>query len=336
MPIKGSSAKRIDELVEALGAESAVTRETAVARLTLVGVRAVPRLAALVGSAGPTTARVAALGALEAIADSRAVDAVLAAIDDPEPEVAAMAATSARSFLRGPHESRVLDRLTGATLDRTRHQAVRLAALRTLTTLGASTVAPLFDALSDDPDASVRSAAGEPPAPAAVETPLDLVMRASEQGLPEDPAPLRAAGVQAAATAPLPALLRIIELSREREMALPSPRRLPWTALRGTAHVALASRRSRLGVYDLRESLETAAAPLPADFLSALARLGDTSCLEPIAAAFTRSTRPSEDDWRLQLAEAFRGIVKRERLTSRHSIIKKIVKRYGKSLVGSH
>ena len=334
MPITGSSAKRVDALVTALGSESAVERDTAVARLTVVGARAVAQLVALVGSGAPPPARIAALGALEAIADSHAAGAVLDAMDDAEPTVAAAAADATRAFLRGSHESLVVDRLTGAALDRARHRSVRVAALRVLTALGASTIAPLFAALTTDPDDAVRSAAtGPPSAIRSIERePIDEVIRAAEEGLPEDPVRLREAVLRAASAAPLPALLRIVERGRERESTQPASRRLQWTALRGAVHVALAGRGSRLAVYDLRESLETARAPLPADFLAALDRVGDASCLEPIAAAYARSTRPAEEDWRQHLLEAFRGIVTRERLTNRHAAIKKIKRRWKRAL----
>ena len=41
-----------------------------------------------------------------------------------------------------------------------------------------------------------------------------------------------------------------------------------------------------MALYDLREALKATAAPLPVEFLTALSLVGDTSCLEAIAAAF--------------------------------------------------
>ena len=46
-----------------------------------------------------------------------------------------------------------------------------------------------------------------------------------------------------------------------------------------------AQRDSRLAVYDLRETIESASAPVAVEFLQALTLVGDISCLEPIAAA---------------------------------------------------
>ena len=100
---------------------------------------------------------------------------------------------------------------------------------------------------------------------------------------------------------------------------------------RAAAHVALASRGSRLALYDLRESLESADAPLPVEFLAALSLVGDASCLEAIAAAYARpaaSGRGRDDWWRQHLADAFRAIVAREAITRRHAVMKKIEKRW--------
>jgi hypothetical protein len=108
------------------------------------------------------------------------------------------------------------------------------------------------------------------------------------------------------------------------------PRASVQTRARGCAHVALAKRSSLLGVYDLREALESASAPLPVEFLAALALTGDTSCLEAIAAAHGRAT---DRWWREHLADAFHAIVERERLTRRHAVLKKIQKRCRTSLV---
>ena len=65
--IKTSSARDIDALLIDLTTGGDVRRETAIARLTVLGTRAVDRLAALVESDAPVEARQAALRALEAI-----------------------------------------------------------------------------------------------------------------------------------------------------------------------------------------------------------------------------------------------------------------------------
>ena len=76
MPIRKSSAASIDALAADLTSESPVTREAAIARLTVIGPRAVDSLVAIVSrpEKGPT-ARAAALRALEALGDARALEA---------------------------------------------------------------------------------------------------------------------------------------------------------------------------------------------------------------------------------------------------------------------
>lgn len=127
-----------------------------------------------------------------------------------------------------------------------------------------------------------------------------------------------------AGNAPLTSVLALIERIREREGHEPADRRAEWTNARMSAHLALARRGSRVALFDLRESLAQAA-PLPSDALAALALSGDRSCLEPIASAYARA---KDKRWRDGLLEAFHAIVKREKLTSRHALIKRLEKRW--------
>jgi hypothetical protein len=94
---------------------------------------------------------------------------------------------------------------------------------------------------------------------------------------------------------------------------------------RAAAHLALAQRGSRVALYDLRETIESARDRLPVEFFAAVTAIGDASCLEPIASAYSRAS----DDWsRRHLADAFRAIVDREKMTKRHATAKKIEKRW--------
>jgi hypothetical protein len=334
VPIKASAARQIEALVDDLGSDRADAREAAVARLTLVGARAVDRLLRVVDSAAAPAARAAALRALEAIGDPRAIDPVLEAIDAAEVTVAAAAASTARVFLRGPRGAAVVDRLTRAAMDTARDEEARVAALRALADLNRSTIAPLLDALRRDPSEAIQAATRRT---AAVD-PADTITRAAERGLPDEPAELGAALTRGGARVALPLLLRIIERVREREGAESPAARPEWTRVRGRAHVALADRGSRIALYDLRESIEAASSPLPVEFLAALSTIGDASCLEAVAAAYARATpsRSSKQEndrwWRDHLADAFRLIVTRESLTRRHSVVKKIEKRWGNAL----
>ncbi|HWF86571.1 MAG TPA: hypothetical protein VG222_17050 [Vicinamibacterales bacterium] len=327
MAIRLSSSKDIDALVADLSAPAAVTREAAVARLTIIGARAVERLTAVVASSAAVTARTAALRALEAIGDPRGRAAILRALADADAAVAAAAATAASGYLHGPHGAEALDHLTRTALDRSRAGSVRVAAVRAVGELDSATIAPLLDALRDDRDKDVRAAA------AAMATrnastgrePTATLAAAADGELPADPGDLRDAIVHAGATATLPEMLRVIETVRARESAEPASTRGEWTAVRAAAHFALAVRGSRIALYDLRESLAATDARLPVEWLAALAAVGDATCLEPMAAAHAHTADPW---WREHVADAFRAIVKREGVTRRHAVMKRIEKRW--------
>jgi HEAT repeat protein len=330
MSIRASSSKPIDALIADLAGASAIRREAAIARLTVIGARAVERVVALAASAAGSPARAAAFRTLEGIADPRALEPALRAIADSDPTVAASAVAVARIFVRSARGAMAVDRLTSCTLDRRRPEAVRLAALRALRDLDAATIAPLLASLADDPNGAVRAAAARSPARGRTDVdPMDVLARAAEEGLPDDPGRLRRAIVQAGHGGPLPHLLKIVERVREREPSESVDRRGEWATTRAAAHVALAQRGSRIAVYDLRETLEAANAPLPVEFLTALSLAGDASCLEAIAGAHARAR---DAWWRGHLADAFRTIAAREKLTRRHAVMKRISKRWGMSI----
>ena len=328
MAIRPSSSKQIDALIADLTASGALARDTAVARLTLLGARAVERLVAVAAADGAAEGRAAAWRALEAIGDARALDPALALLAVPggDPTVGAAAAGVARAHLRGRHGARALDRLAAVLLDRSRPQTVRLAALRALRDLERPTIAPILASLADDPDSSLRQEAGlsESAAPRGADDPGAMVRRAAQEGLPDDPAAIRHALNLAGDTVPLPVLGKVVERVREREGSEPPAIRDQWRLARAAAHVALAHRGSRLALYDLRESFETSKGPLPVEFLAAVSLIGDASCVEAIAAAHGKAENAW---WRHQLADAFYTIVQREKLTGRHALMKKIARR---------
>ncbi len=326
MPIRASSSKQIDALIANLNAGDAVARETAVARLTLLGARAVGRLLAA-AAAGSAASRAAAWRALEAIGDPRALEPALAALTtDEEPAIGTAAAGVARAHLRGARGAEAVDRLAAVLLDRTRHETVRLAALRALRELEPATIAPILAALAGDPNTAIRTEAGlsDRAAPRSAEDPATIVARAADGSLPDDPAALRHALNLSGATAPLTALQKVVDRVREREGSEPAAARDAWRLTRAAAHVALANRGSRIALYDLRESLETATGTLPVEFLAALTLVGDASCVEAIAGAHANA---QDAWWRHHLADAFYTIVQREKLTSRHAVMKRIAKR---------
>ena len=284
-------ASSTDTLIAALSSDRAVTRESAVARLTVVGARAVDRLVDVARSAATPAARTAALTALERIGDRRALTAALPLTADSDVDVALAAIAVAGAFVRDPHGVAAVDRLTALAVDTSRPPSIRAAAVAALQTLGASTIKPLVERLSDDP--ALRFAE-----PAAMRTRL-----------------------AASAKAPLAALLKIVEEIRERERDASKAERAAWLEVRGEAHALLAHRRSTIALYDLREAIEQAKTPLPAGFLRAAVAIGDAACLEPIAAAYAAA---KDLYWKKSLGDAFQAIVKRHRLTGRHAVMQKL------------
>jgi HEAT repeat protein len=328
LAIRASSSKQIDTLIADLSG-SAVARETAVARLTLLGARAVERLIVAAGSAGHAGGRAAAWRALEGIGDPRALDPALAALaaSDLEPAIGVSAAGVARVHLRGPRGAVAVDRLAEVLLDRTRAETLRLAALRALRELDPATIAPILASLAGDPNPIVRTEAGlsDRGAPRGAGDPVEVIARAAAGNLGDDADVLRHAVNLAGSAAPLASLQKVVERVREREGAEPAAVRDQWRLTRAAAHVALAHRESRLALYDLRESFESAKGPLPLEFLTAMSLVGDDTCVEAMAAAHAKA---KDAWWQEQIARVFRDVLSRERLTKRHAALRRIEKRW--------
>ena len=282
-----------------------VEREAAIARLRVIGARAIGRLTALARSGAPDVARAAAVKALEGIDDprTRAVVLELAAADSPAVAAASIAAT--RPWLG--RDAAVLDLVAAAALDAGRPQAVRAAAVDALAELPAALVGPVLERLRAEAPAMAERAAGH--AGPSLDEP---------EGVREWLA-LRVG-------APLSEIHDAIVRMRERERDAPAGRRDAWRTARGAAHLALAGRGSRVALYDLRETFETAAGPVPLDFLAAAAAVGDATCLEPLAKAWAAAD--TDPWWRERLAETARAILTREKMTSRNSIVKRVRTRH--------
>ncbi len=303
MPIKASSTKQIAALVADLGAASDIIREAAVARLILIGGRAVGRLVTVADSDAPGPTRIGAFRVLDAIGHPRALAPALRAIDDTDSKVAIAAVGVARRFLRSAAGAAAVDRLTATALDRTRPNDVRVAALHALRDLDPLTVAPLLKSLAGDPVAAMSA----------------------EPSVPDEARAIRQTVASRGGDVALSELLRLVEQVRDREAAAAANRREEWATARAAVHLALAKRGSRIALYDLREWLETARQPLPVESLAALSLIGDAACLAPVAAAYSRSR---DVWWRDRLVDVFQAILKRERLTRRSAVLKKIEKKW--------
>lgn len=328
MTIKASTAAEVGALVAALLGPDDVMRESAIARLAIIGPRATERVIASYGATTDGETKIALLRAMEAIGDPRAAPLARQALRDGG-RVGLAAAGVLRVLLDSSHiatATAALDALVTAALDRGMERPVRLAAFEALQDVPGDVGERVAAALREDGDAVLQTGAAEAPRAAAAAAALWTEALAGR--LPDAPAAFGEALQTRAASAPLAVLQTLIDAMRAREAAVRSASlRSEWRALRGRLHHALALRGSRVALYDLRETLAEAAEPLPVSYLAALHVVGDASCLEPIVAAFSRA-QPGEAWWRHQLAAAFQGIVKRERITQRHPIRKRIRNRW--------
>lgn len=327
MVIKASAASEIRTLVAALAADDEVRREAAIARLAIIGARAVDALRRAYEGAGDRATRIAVLRALESIGDGRTVGIARRAITEGG-DLAVAAASALRSLLDSPHAptaTGALDVLVATALDPHAERRVRVAAFDALQDMPEGVRARVAEALEADPDPHLKARAVDLPRDAAA---AESVWQDALDGqLPEDPAALRGAAQTRAPAAAFSALQKMIDAVREREASVSrADARAAWQHVRGALHQALALRGSRVAVYDLRETIEDSRGPLPTSFLAALHVVGDASCLEPLAAAYARSR--TDERWQVQLAAAFRAIAKREKITRRHAVMKRILARW--------
>lgn len=294
MVIRSSSAREVQQLVSELRQGHSVARESAIARLRVLGSRAVVRLSTLVRHDATAAARAAGLKALEGIDDPRVVDIATGALDDPDAAVRRAAVMTLRGWLVHETGTRVMDALTSVALDAHQDDGVRSAARDALAQLPGEIVKPILE---------------------------HTVAEASPPPVADDAASIED-WLAGHADAPLSSLHDLVVAIRQKEGQEPDLSRRGWLAARGAVHAALARRESRVALYDLRETFDSAAAPLPLDFLTAVTAIGDVSCLEPMARAWTRA--PAEAWWRERLSQSATDIVNRLALTARNPVVKRI------------
>jgi HEAT repeat protein len=331
--IRRSSLAEVQHLLADLThGEAPLKREAAVARLRVIGARAVRQVLETLAQPADPPARAALLRVLEGRREAGVVEATLAGLSDSSAEVRAAAMPVARSLLDDARGAELLDRLTTLALDPDEAAPVRLAAIGVLHELPARTVAPVLATLLRDPEASVRAAAAHPAGHA--DDPAAELEDASRSELPADPQRLLDALAAHGEQTPLPTLHRLVTVLREREpRERREARRREWLAARGAVHDLLARRDSRVALYDLREALEASSEALPVAFAKALAAIGDASCLDALGAAYARTARqPQAADWRAALADAAHAIVTREKLTARHHAVRRIRARWGSTV----
>ena len=286
----------IDRLIADLQSSDSIRRDAAVARLRILGNRALPRLFDLVAAHESAAVRALALDTLEGLDDVRAIDVAFEALRDGNIEVVIAALGVLRRWVAEETGTRLLDAITAITVDRSRDARVRVAALA---------------ALSELPEHLVRPIRDQAPPPESAGPSLD------------DPVQVREWIQAYGAGATLSTLHELITRTREREHAESSSRlRSEWLQARGRAHQALAKRDSLVALYDLRETFEAATGALPQSFLSTAAAIGDASCLEPLARAW--ATAGKDLDWNHQLSTTAAAIMRREKLTGRSAAVKKL------------
>jgi hypothetical protein len=286
----------IDRLIADLRSPDSIRRDAAVARLRILGNRALPRLIDLVGAHESANVRALALDALEGIDDVRVIDVAFDALRDADIEVVIAALGVLRRWVAEETGTRLLDAITAITVDRRRDARVRVAALA---------------ALSELPEHLVRPIRDQAPPPESAGPSL------------EDPVQVREWIHAYGAGAALNTLHELVTRTREREHAESSSRlRSEWLQARGRAHQALAKRDSLVALYDLRETFESATSALPQSFLSTAVAIGDASCLEPLARAWAIAGK--DLDWKHQLSTTASAIMRREKLTGRSAAVKKL------------
>ena len=291
-----SSSSEIARLIADLDSSDSIRRVAAVARLRVIGERAIPRLADVIESNAATGTRALALRALQDLRVPRALDVALRAVDQPEADLVIAALAVLREWVVREEGTRALEAVTAIAVDASRDPRVRAAAV---------------EALSDLPAHLVRPLRAQAPRLAHEWTSLD------------DPLEARAWIEAHGATAEPSTLHAFIERLHTQERHESAGRlRHEWRRARGLAHRVLARRGSRLALYDLRESFDKTPDPLPEDFLMAVETLGDASCLEPLARAW--SIAPNDPTWRARLSTTATAIARRAKLTSRGAALKRI------------
>jgi hypothetical protein len=325
--IQRSSAAETAALVRELVGADAIKREAAAARLAILGARAVPcLLESLEGAAA--AGQIAILHALEAIGESRALTRILPLADssDVAVAVAAVGAIGAHVNAVNPRSSAdALDALSRVSLDASRPEAVRLAALQALSAFSPDVLAAMRERLEADRSPRIRSVLGREPKLGQARDLAAARLEAAAQGLQEDPDTLRMLIREAGEDVGLALLHELVLGVRERERATAGSDLARWRAARTAAHVVLAERGSRLALFDLRESLDSVTGGALDDLVRAAQLVGDSSCLAPLASAWTRQ---ADGDRRNRLAAAFDAIRGREKLTRRHAAIRDVLARF--------
>jgi HEAT repeat protein len=347
VPILPSAGKRIKEWLQRLDSTAAAERESAIARLTLLGPRTLPEVLRFVGGA-TRTGRLAALDLLERLAEARALPLVLALASDEDDEVARRAIEIAAGYPE-PRTARALaavlsagsgvrrqaavlglahlhfqglveavDPLLGVLLDAEEDEALRLGALESLSSLDERSLAPALRALTRDPSRALARAAmalagrlpaAKDPEP-QVKPPADVPTLIARLTSPDLSSSEMKTVLDALVEQRSPAALSL--LARRLEALTPEARGSGGEGLarsKARIHLALGALGSRIALHDLREMLKARPLYAARDLLAAAHPVGDASLVPALAAI-------AHDEPRLAgaAATAFKAIAEREKL----------------------
>jgi hypothetical protein len=327
MPVRPSRPVDVNALIAQLSHADPVVRESATARLVLIGDAAVPALRQLVSSAdAPPSPRISALRTLSTIHRPAALDAAAAAAVGADVPLALDAIDllgAALSDAADPHGADLaLEHLTRLALDTAVAERRRLLVMDSLRRLPAALRRPIFDVLATDAAPVIATRATDTDA-----IPHGALERWSDDDrLPHDPEVLADAIGREGRQTPITVLSRLVELVRAREKASVDVERDAWYSIRGRLHEALAQRGSAIALYDLREALEDVRRPVSAHVLTAAVTVADATCLDAIAARWVHA---GDDIWlRDQLERIFQTIVSRDRLRRTSAVVTRVLKRH--------
>ncbi len=331
MPIVPSRSREIEARLTELASTAPAARDSAIARLTLLGERAVGPLVEVLRLGSPV-ARLGAIKVLEQLRSPRALPGLIAQLADGDGKLVSAAAVAIATLRDAKAVAPLVRALT--------HQdpAARAGAASALASLLSSNVdealEPLLETLLDpNADERLRGVAGQALSHLPARELRALRARVAEAA-DERRRPAEAAGVPPKRRRqPAPDVSGLLaSLPRGAAALTALHRALQATSDAGAAarlHQALAERGSRIALYDLRERLDARPARAAEALLEAAARIGDASLVPSIvalAADRTALTGPC--------ADALAAIVSREKLRKSHHFVKAVPQAHRKLLDG--
>jgi hypothetical protein len=327
MHVPPSHPSDLSALITQLADSDPVVRESAAARLAVIGNRAISAVQSLLRDpdASPS-AHIAALRTLDALDRLEAIDAAATAAVGTDVALALDGIElldDALSDATDPERAdRALEHLTRLTLDATLPERRRLMMMEALSRLPVPLKKPIFTALATDTSPAIAARASDQD----VGPHGALEHWSTDARLPSTPDVLIAALAAAGELTPITALRHLVDLVREREKISGGAERDGWRVARGLLHEAIATRGSVIALYDLRETLEQDKQPVSAHFLTAAMAIADASCLDAIAARWVHA---GDDVWlRDRLERIFHAIIGRARLRRSAPVMVRLLRRH--------